>query len=92
MPKNKPNPRAKRSGRSAQSRSDGRAARRRTSGSRSNGRNVRLRPERREQVDHSTIALCYWLLAQRIVKEAEDNGDLNCPDPESHEGEAGAKQ
>lgn len=52
---------------------------------------VRLRPERRKQIDHSTIALCFWLLAQRIVKEAEENGDLTCPDPDVHEGEAGEK-
>lgn len=81
MPKNKPTPRSKRT-----TRSQAHKPRRQES-----GRNIRLRPERREQVDHATIALCYWLLAQKIVKEAEDNGDLKCPDPESHEGEAGAK-
>ena len=54
------------------------------------GRVARLSPEQREQTDATTIALCYWLLAQRIVQEAEDNGDLACPDPDTHDGEGGA--
>lgn len=53
-------------------------------------RAVRLTPKRREQPDASTIALCFWLLASRIVEEAEDNGDLECPDPDAHlDGEDG---
>lgn len=48
------------------------------------GRQVRLRPVHREQIDASTIALCYWLVAARIVEEAEKHGDLDCPDPEFH--------
>lgn len=54
------------------------------------GRVARLNPERREETDATTIALCYWLLAQRIVQEAEENGDLSCPDPDTHDGEGGA--
>lgn len=54
------------------------------------GRIARLNPERREPTDATTIALCYWLLAQRIVQEAEDNGDLACPDPDTHDDERGA--
>lgn len=54
------------------------------------GHVARLNPERREPTDASTIALCYWLLAQRIVQEAEDNGDLACPDPDTHDDERGA--
>lgn len=53
------------------------------------GRRAHLRPERRQQIDASTIGLCYWLIAQRIVREAEEHGDLDCPDPEVHGQEAG---
>lgn len=49
------------------------------------GRAVRLTPERREETDASVVALCFWLLAARIVQEAEDNGDLECPDPSTHD-------
>lgn len=56
------------------------------------GRAVRLTPERREQTDASVVALCFWLLAARIVQEAEDNGDLECPDPSTHDdGAEGAE-
>lgn len=48
-------------------------------------RTIRLRPEPREQIDATTLSLCYWLLAQRIVQEAEDNGDLTCPDSDVHD-------
>lgn len=88
MPNNKPK-RSKRNGHNARSRQQVNTSCRQKAGAANESHGVRLRPERRQQVDHSTIALCYWLLAQRIVKEAEDNGDLTCPDPESHEGEAG---
>ncbi len=53
------------------------------------GRRAHLRPERREQIDASMIGLCYWLIAQRIVREAEEHGDLDCPEPEVHDLEAG---
>lgn len=70
-----------------------RRQRRRSHGSNSqhagSGRAIRLNPERREQTDASTIALCFWLLAARIVQEAEDNGDLECPDPSSHPDDEG---
>ncbi len=74
-----------RAGRKHKARTDRRKQKRVTS-----GRIARLNPERREQTDATTIALCYWLLAQRIVQEAEDNGDLTCPDPDTHDGEDGA--
>lgn len=53
------------------------------------GRRRHLRPEPREQIDASTIGLCYWLIAQRIVREAEAHGDIDCPDPDVHGREAG---
>lgn len=33
---------------------------------------IRVEPARRERVDPQMIALCYWLLAQRIVQEADE--------------------
>lgn len=65
------------------------AARSRARDGAGSGRRARLRPERREQIDASVIGLCYWLIAQRIVQEAEKNGDLECPDAEAHDAEAG---
>ena len=41
----------------------------------SRGKRIRIEPKRRQRVDPDMIALCYWLLAQRIVQEAADNGD-----------------
>ena len=41
----------------------------------SRGKRIRVEPKRRQRVDPDMIALCYWLLAQRIVQEAADNGD-----------------
>lgn len=35
------------------------------------GKRIRVEPTRRERVDPQMIALCYWLLAQRIVQEAD---------------------
>jgi len=34
------------------------------------GRRIRVEATRRERVDPDMIALCYWLIAQRIVQEA----------------------
>lgn len=66
-----------------------RAVRKVGSGASNSGRRKHLRPEPRKQIDASTIGLCYWLIAQRIVREAEEHGDLECPDPEVHAAEAG---
>lgn len=48
---------------------------RRASPSPSRGRRVRVEPTRRQPVDADLIALCYWLLAQRIVEQADDPTD-----------------
>lgn len=39
------------------------------------GKRIRVDPTRRQRVDPDMIALCYWLIAQRIVQEAADNGE-----------------
>ncbi len=39
------------------------------------GKRIRIEPKRRQRVDPDMIALCYWLLAQRIVQEAADHND-----------------
>jgi hypothetical protein len=39
------------------------------------GKQVRVEPSRRRRVDPDMIALCYWLIAQRIVEEAADDSD-----------------
>jgi len=36
------------------------------------GKRIRVEPTRRERVDPQMIALCYWLLAQRIVQEVDE--------------------
>ena len=36
------------------------------------GKRIRVEPTRRERVDPQMIALCYWLLARRIVQEADE--------------------
>jgi len=36
------------------------------------GKRIRVEATRRERVDPDMIALCYWLIAQRIVQEAGD--------------------
>lgn len=36
---------------------------------------IRVEPTRRKRVDPDMIALCYWLIAQRIVEEAGDASD-----------------
>lgn len=43
----------------------------------SGGKRIRIEPKRRERVDADMIALCYWLLAQRIVQEAADDSDVS---------------
>jgi hypothetical protein len=43
---------------------------------------------KRETVDTSLIALCYWLMAQRLVEEAETHGEFDCPDPTAHASHA----
>ena len=42
----------------------------------SRGKRSRIEPKRRQRVDPDMIALCYWLLAQRIVQEAADDSDV----------------
>lgn len=42
----------------------------------SRGKRIRVEPKRRQRVDPDMIALCYWLLAQRIVQEAADDGNV----------------
>ena len=37
------------------------------------GKRIRVEATRRERVDPDMIALCYWLLAQRIVQDAADD-------------------
>ena len=37
------------------------------------GKHIRAEPTRRKRIDPDMIALCYWLLAQRIVQEAGDD-------------------
>jgi len=49
---------------------------------------IRVEPTRRERVDPQMIALCYWLLAQRIVQEADQAAaprrrDSTAPDDET---------
>ncbi len=41
---------------------------------------IRVEPTRRERVDPQMIALCYWLLAQRIVQEADEAAAAEQPD------------
>lgn len=44
------------------------------------GKRIRVEPARRERVDPQMIALCYWLLAQRIVQEADEAAAAKQPD------------
>ncbi len=45
------------------------------------GKRIRVEAARRERVDPDMIALCYWLLAQRIVQEVGDErGAAERPD------------
>jgi hypothetical protein len=44
------------------------------------GTRIRLEPARREQIDPDMIALCYWLIAQRIVQEASNGPDATTSD------------
>jgi hypothetical protein len=39
------------------------------------GRRIRVEATRRKTVDPEMIALCYWLIAQRIVAAAEDSAE-----------------
>jgi len=41
---------------------------------------IRVEPTRRERIDPQMIALCYWLLAQRIVQEADEAAAAKRPD------------
>lgn len=44
------------------------------------GKRIRVEPTRRDRVDPQMIALCYWLLAQRIVQEADEAAAAKRPD------------
>ncbi len=44
------------------------------------GKRIRVEPTRRKRVDPQMIALCYWLLAQRIVQEADEAAATQQPD------------
>lgn len=47
----------------------------------SRDKSIRVEPTRRERVDPDMIALCYWLIAQHIVQEADSApGDPGQPD------------
>jgi hypothetical protein len=61
---------------------DGRRSRRTRTAKQTAGRGTRIRlePARREQIDPDMIALCYWLIAQRIVQEAGDGSDTTTSD------------
>ena len=52
----------------------------------SGGKRIRIEPKRRQRVDPDMIALCYWLLAQRIVQEAADNSDAAQADASTDTG------
>jgi hypothetical protein len=39
------------------------------------GKHIRVEATRRERIDPDMIALCYWLIAQRIVQAADDEAD-----------------
>jgi hypothetical protein len=43
------------------------------------GKRIRVEPVRRERIDPDMIALCYWLIAQRIVEEAGAGPDAAAP-------------
>ncbi len=51
---------------------------------RKGARPPRLTPKKRDRVDTSLVALCYWLIAQRLVEDAEAHGELDCPDESVH--------
>jgi len=48
---------------------------------------IRVEATRRERVDPDMIALCYWLLAQRIVEDATDDGGTASDRPTHHDAE-----
>jgi hypothetical protein len=58
------------------------------------GRRIRVEATRRKTVDPEMIALCYWLIAQRIVAAAVDSAEgvsaPAAPDPGAARGSAGA--
>ena len=47
---------------------------------RTRGKRIRIEPTRRQRVDPDMIALCYWLIAQRIVQEADDDREAGPSD------------
>lgn len=58
---------------------------------------IRVEPTRRERVDPDMIALCYWLIAQRIVQEADsapddaDQPDTQLDDNNEHAADRAAR-
>ena len=53
------------------------------------GKRIRVEPVRRESIDPDMIALCYWLIAQRIVEEAGAGPNAAAPTKVSHESKGG---
>ena len=52
----------------------------------SRGKRIRIEPKRRQRVDPDMIALCYWLLAQRIVEEADASAATGETDASNDDG------
>jgi hypothetical protein len=55
----------------------------------SRGKRIRIEPKRRQRVDPDMIALCYWLLAQRIVQEADGSAATGETDASNDDGTDG---
>jgi hypothetical protein len=53
------------------------------------GKRIRVEPVRRERIDPDMIALCYWLIAQRIVEEAGAGADAAALTKASRESKGG---
>jgi hypothetical protein len=53
------------------------------------GKRIRVEPVRRERIDPDMIALCYWLIAQRIVEEAGAGPDAAAPTKASRGSKSG---
>jgi len=51
------------------------------------GKRIRVEATRRERVDPDMIALCYWLLAQRIVEDATDDRGAASDRPTNHDAQ-----
>lgn len=56
------------------------------------GTRIRVEPTRRKRVDPDMIALCYWLIAQRIVEQADDDGAQAGSSPTADSDDAPSNQ